>query len=1114
MPEESCKGIKVQKIMGRARKCDKEAKYPCAFCGVCFTRSNNRNRHERGCLAQGGSREGRGVIKITPFKETEYYRCEKCHFTSKVRRDVLIHLNKEHSSVEQQRLLLRRADQERRRLRAVRQRQQLQYQQQEGAGASGTPAVKKEPGEEEAKEAEEPKPGPSGLQKKKKRKKRASTYPEYCPLCKNYVFNDRDSLLQHIEETHSPQAMDDPTLDKKPSLAAKKFLFFDTALQGALVTYRRVPLDTEDPNEALDRLLIEDNAQEVLMYQLAKMGIMKVGFAIRAIMIREGVSDDQDVEIPTTFQNEHFRLELSQLDKIPAILKEEKVKMMSRLEDFQGTGSGWNYHSLVFSDLTCYQGPRLYSGRSGSSVKDVKEYIKRHFSCPAAFEPVGSYGNASCFYFAVCQGIFGGTMVPGTNIRKKRKLCSRAQLRQFMIKSGMKCNIGSPANLDKISSFEAAQKSFIDIRVNIHTFSPKTKRVTPYLISKRPFSPLTRDINLLLLDLPSGESHFVYIGNLGKTGLRSTPLPKREVKIEGVKKEVKTEVKEEPLSDDEEEEEEEDDDDEEAVARELALQQGPTPGRDRTHRGRRVPLKHLLVWEKDDDEEEEGEEEDNARSRSARLFICPRCYHQTATSIAMQSHEVHCMRGHPQRITMPKAGQVKSFIAHEKSIASKFFGVMDFECKVSDETDKADTRYMRVDQQFHPVSFGLVFIDDESQIRFSRYVEAEEDLMERLFETLEEAESTLKPLLQRYPYHNLSKHEADAMKAAATHCHICREPFTTSCSEDYVLGMEAARKGLLPSNYPEQELAEVSEHAISENNNTDSDVGRRAKENRSRPGRSAANFLKKCNPKLGLTRCVDHDHENQRIRGIAHVACNVRLYSAWSQTKIYLHNFSKFDAAFLVQGLKGRNKTQLRKLKIRAMAHNSNTLRILKFGGLTFTDSLAFFQASLDTLTQTLVKSGHRFEVLRASGLAANPEQLALLKRKLPFPYSSLTSLAKFHEMRTLPPKEAFDNDLTLEKASDETYELAKEVWTTFGFERMSQMLHLYQMVDVYLLAEAIVAFRQATLLHFQLDMTQFLSSSALAFAAYLKSSKMAIPLITDRQTYDHIQAQIRGKQT
>ena len=61
-----------------------------------------------------------------------------------------------------------------------------------------------------------------------------------------------------------------------------------------------------------------------------------------------------------------------------------------------------------------------------------------------------------------------------------------------------------------------------------------------------------------------------------------------------------------------------------------------------------------------------------------------------------------------------------------------------------------------------------------------------------------------------------------------------------------------------------------------------------------------------------------------------------------------------------------------------------------------------------------------------------------MLCQKGIYPYSYMTSFSRFNET-SLPPKEAFGNDLTGEDISDSDYEFAEQVWTTMGCESMGE---------------------------------------------------------------------------
>ena len=58
--------------------------------------------------------------------------------------------------------------------------------------------------------------------------------------------------------------------------------------------------------------------------------------------------------------------------------------------------------------------------------------------------------------------------------------------------------------------------------------------------------------------------------------------------------------------------------------------------------------------------------------------------------------------------------------------------------------------------------------------------------------------------------------------------------------------------------------------------------------------------------------------------------------------------------------------------------------------------------------------------------------------------------LTKFLETK-LPPKEAFYNQLNKEHATDEHYEHAQAVWTTFKIKKIGEYHDLYMKSDVLL---------------------------------------------------------------
>ena len=92
-----------------------------------------------------------------------------------------------------------------------------------------------------------------------------------------------------------------------------------------------------------------------------------------------------------------------------------------------------------------------------------------------------------------------------------------------------------------------------------------------------------------------------------------------------------------------------------------------------------------------------------------------------------------------------------------------------------------------------------------------------------------------------------------------------------------------------------------------------------------------------------------------------------------------------------------------------------------------------------------------------------------LLLRKGVYPYDYVNSLEKLQETN-LPPKEAFYSKLNEEDISDEDYQHAQNVWTTFEMKTMREYHDLYLESDVLLLADVFENFRKVSLQNYELD--------------------------------------------
>ena len=117
---------------------------------------------------------------------------------------------------------------------------------------------------------------------------------------------------------------------------------------------------------------------------------------------------------------------------------------------------------------------------------------------------------------------------------------------------------------------------------------------------------------------------------------------------------------------------------------------------------------------------------------------------------------------------------------------------------------------------------------------------------------------------------------------------------------------------------------------------------------------------------------------------------------------------------------------------------------MIQFGPLRFQDSANFLKESLDALIKSqrkvsndLTASFPRMASLHpyANGSA---ERLDLLLRKIPFPYKSMVDRAVFDQPAQLSIT-AYDNDLTGEACSEDSYELVSKVVDTLGLRTFGE---------------------------------------------------------------------------
>jgi hypothetical protein len=250
----------------------------------------------------------------------------------------------------------------------------------------------------------------------------------------------------------------------------------------------------------------------------------------------------------------------------------------------------------------------------------------------------------------------------------------------------------------------------------------------------------------------------------------------------------------------------------------------------------------------------------------------------------------------------------------------------------------------------------------------------------------------------------------------------------------------------------------------------------------------------------------DHDHVTGRFRGAAHQRCNLLLRRQY-KIPIFLHNFRGYDCHVLVEAL-GSHKD----LKVSVIGQGMEKYLTLGFGNhLIFKDSLQFLASSLDTLVESLGKSGSgKFVQLRKAYRNLQDSAFALLLRKGVYPYDYMNAWKRFEETQ-LPSIDDFASRLRQTVCDPADYEHAERVWSEFGCRTLKDYHDVYLKSDVLLLADVFEEFRTVCMKHYQLDPAHYVSAPQLSWDAMLKMTECTLELISDSEMFRLLDGSLRG---
>ena len=251
----------------------------------------------------------------------------------------------------------------------------------------------------------------------------------------------------------------------------------------------------------------------------------------------------------------------------------------------------------------------------------------------------------------------------------------------------------------------------------------------------------------------------------------------------------------------------------------------------------------------------------------------------------------------------------------------------------------------------------------------------------------------------------------------------------------------------------------------------------------------------------------DHNHATGAYRGAAHQACNLNKKRS-THIPVFFHNLRGYDGHLIMQGIHRYADEK----SIRVIPNNMEKYVSFQLGNLRFLDSLQFLGpgSSLDKLAKNLTKFPHLKEEFEKVWSFEKPEDMDLLCKKGIYPYSYMKSFDVFEET-SLPPQEAFRNDLTGDDIKQEDYDFAQQVWTTMNCQSMGEYHDLYLYQDIFLLADIFEQFRQVCLRHYELDPAHYYTIPGLAWDGALKYTQVKLVTLHDIEMHQFLEKGMRG---
>ena len=240
----------------------------------------------------------------------------------------------------------------------------------------------------------------------------------------------------------------------------------------------------------------------------------------------------------------------------------------------------------------------------------------------------------------------------------------------------------------------------------------------------------------------------------------------------------------------------------------------------------------------------------------------------------------------------------------------------------------------------------------------------------------------------------------------------------------------------------------------------------------------------------------DHCHYSGEYLGAACNKCNLSRQIR-KELPVVFHNLKGYDMHHILKyGLSHMKDWTLSCIpntveKFSSLFVHTKTVRV------RFIDSYAFLNTSL----AVAVKNLPNIPITRTLMGDNN-----ITKSKGIFPYDFATSLEVLETTTSLPP--------IWEDIKPEEYAEAQRCWTDSGCRTLLDYMLVYLKLDVLLLADVFLQFRQKSITYNKLEPLNFFGVPGLSWASALMTLEKPLELLMDMSMYDFFDAGIRGGMT